>query len=172
MYNLHRQVIVKRLEQVLITFFVLAALFLVVVYVADPSIYTKTLLLEPSPADRYPLPVMLFLAGILVFIAFVILGVVRHWRWLFWVLLVAFGFMILEVPATILQLIGVVPSLFPVWYSLCRMGVSVIAVIIAVWMIQIYRQYGVWAMGKKKKGDLDRADHGVRIASERRSTGN
>jgi hypothetical protein len=39
-------------------------------------------------------------------------------------------------------------------------------------MIQIYRQYGVWAMGKKKKGDLDRADHGVRIASERRSTGN
>jgi len=27
-------------------------------------------------------------------------------------------------------------------------------------------------MGKKKKGDLDRADHGVRIASERRSTGN
>ena len=79
MYDLHRQVIVKRLQQVLITFFVLAALFLVVVYVADPSIYTKTLLLEPSPADRYPLPVMLFLLGILVFIAFVILGVVRHW---------------------------------------------------------------------------------------------
>jgi predicted MFS family arabinose efflux permease len=154
MYDLHRQVIVKRLEQALITFFVLAALFLVAVFVADPSIYTKTLLLEPSPADRYPLPVTLFLLGILVFIAVVILGVVRHWRWLFWVLLVAFGFMVLEVPATILQLIGVVPSLFPVWYSLCRMGVSVIAVIIAVWMIQIYRQYGVWAMGKKKKYPL------------------
>src|SRR5258707_13028248 len=154
MYDLHRQVIVKRLQQVLITFFVLAALFLVVVYVADPSIYTKTLLLEPSPADRYSLPVTLFLLCILVFIAVGILGVVRHWRWLFWVLLVAFGFMVLEVPATILQLIGVVPSLFPVWYSLCRMGVSVIAVIIAVWMIQIYRRYRVWVLGSEKKGDL------------------
>src|SRR5260221_14753162 len=123
MYDLHRQVIVKRLQQVLITFFMLAALFLVVVYVADPSIYTKTLLLEPSPADRYPLPVRLFLLGILVFIAVGNLGVVRHWRWLFCVLLVSFGFMALDVPATILQLLGVVPILFPLWYSLSRMGV-------------------------------------------------
>jgi hypothetical protein len=64
--------------------------------------------------------------------------------------------MILEVPATILQLTGVVPSLFPVWYSLCRMGVSTIAVGIAVWMIHIYQHYGVWAMGGRRKQALNR----------------
>ena len=140
----------RRLERILLAFFLLATLFLLVVYFAAPSIYTNTLLLEPSPTDRYPFPATLFLVGILVFIAVLIVGVVQHWRWLFWLLLVAFGFMILEIPATILQLTGVVPSLFPVWYSLCRMSVAIIAVVIAVWMIHIYRHYGVWAMGKRK----------------------
>ena len=52
--------------------------------------------------------------------------------------------------ATILQLAGVLPNLFPVWYSLCRMGVAIIAVLIATWMARIYWHHGVWAMGKKK----------------------
>jgi hypothetical protein len=146
-----QQVLVRRLERILIAFFLLATLFLLVVYFAAPSIYTEMLLLQPSPTDRYPLPVTLFLVAILVFIAVLIVGVVRHWRWLFWLLLVAFGFSILQIPATILQLTGVIPDNLPVWYSLCRMGVAIIEGAIAVWMAQIYRHYGVWAMGKKKK---------------------
>jgi hypothetical protein len=51
---------------------------------------------------------------------------------LFWLLLVASGFMVLEIPATISQLTGVLPILFPVWYSLCRMGVDLIRVGITV----------------------------------------
>jgi hypothetical protein len=150
----HQQLLVRRLERLLLAFFLLAALFLLAVYVAAPSIYAQTLLLQPSPTDRYPFPVTLFLVVILVFIAVLIVGVMRHWRWVFWLLLVAFGCMILEIPATILQLTGVLPSIFPVWYSLCRMGVAMIAVVIAVWMGQIYRHYGVWAMGKTKKTRL------------------
>jgi uncharacterized membrane protein YidH (DUF202 family) len=87
----------------------------------------------------------------LVFIAVVILGVVRHWRWLFWLLLLAFGFSILDIPATLFQLTGVIPGRLPLWYSLYRIGVAIIEVGIAVWMIQIYRQYGVWAMKRKKE---------------------
>lgn len=152
MHDLHQQVVGRRLEQVLITFFVLAALFAVVVYIAAPSIYTKALLLAPSPNDPYPLPATMFLVALLACISVTIVGVLRHWHWLFWLLLVAFGCMILEIPATILQLTGVIPNLFPfpVWYSLCRMGVSIIAVVIAVWMISIYQHYGVWALGKKQ----------------------
>jgi len=93
----------------------------------------------------------LFLAALLVFISVLTVGVVRHWRWLFWLLLVAFGFSILQIPATILQLVGVVPNPNPTWYSLCRMGVALIEVAIAVWMIQIYRHHGVWARGRKKE---------------------
>jgi len=153
MNDRYQQVLLHRLERVLITLFLLLALFVVAVYAAAPSIYTN--MLTPSTTDRYPLPATLFLVALLVFIAVLIVGVVRHWRWLFWLLLVAFSFMILEIPATILQLTGVVPSLFPVWYSLLRMGVSIITFVIAVWMIYIYRQYGVWAMGRKKKVSLE-----------------
>ncbi|MDQ6643511.1 MAG: hypothetical protein M3Y76_03600 [Chloroflexota bacterium] len=92
------------------------------------------------------------MVGILVFIAILIIGVIRHWRWLFWLILSAFGFSILQIPATILQLTGVIPDNLPVWYSLYRMGIALFQAVIAVWMVQIYRQYGVWAMGKRKTG--------------------
>jgi len=137
-----------RLKIVLAAFFVFAVLFALTVYIADPSIYAKTLPLQPTPTGQVLMT--LFLVAIVGFIAVLCLGVVRHWRWVFWLVLVAFGASTLEIPATILQLVGVVPHLFPVWYSLVRMGVAVIQVAIAVWMLQIYRRYGVWAMGKKK----------------------
>src|SRR5947209_16686359 len=143
--DMHRRILARRLARILIAFFLMATLFLLVVYFAAPSIYTDTLMLRSSPADRYPLPATLFLVGIVVFIIILIVGVLRKWRWLFWLLLVAFGFMILEIPATFLQLAGVLPNLYPMWYSLCRMGVAVIAFAIGVWMFQFYRRYGVWA---------------------------
>src|SRR5260370_35606237 len=125
-------VLSRRLEGILIAFFLVAALFLLVVYFADPSIYANTLLLKPSLTDRYPLPVTLFLVAILVFIAVLIVGVLRHWRWLFWLVLIAFGFSILQIPATIFQFTGFVPDILPVWYSLSRLGVDLIHVGIAI----------------------------------------
>lgn len=152
---LHQPMLVRRLEQVLIAFFVLAALSLVGVYVAVPSMYASTLLLTPSLTDRYPFSATLFLSLILVFIAVLIVGTVRHWRWLFWLVLIAFSFSILEIPATLLQLAGLFPGRFPLWYSLYRMSVALIEGGIAVWMFQIYRKYGVWAMGKKANTDAE-----------------
>jgi hypothetical protein len=151
MNDLHQKVIAQRLETVLIAFFVLAALSILAVYFADPTIYTKTLMLEPSTTDRYPLPSTMFLVAILVFIAVLIFGVMHHWRWLFWPLLIANSFSILEVPATILQLTGVIPDPYPVWYSLYRMGIALIQVAIAFCMVRIHYHYGIWAMGRKKK---------------------
>ena len=119
---------VQRLEAVIIAFFVLAALSVLVVYVVDPSVYAKVLKLEPSTTDRYPFASTLFLVALLIFIAILIFGVTKHWRWLFWLLLIANGFSILEVPATILQFTGVIPDPYPVWYSLYRMGIAVIQV--------------------------------------------
>jgi hypothetical protein len=147
----HQTTVQRRLEQMLIAFFVVCALFAVVVYIVAPSIYTTALKLAPTATDRYPLPTTLFLVALLGFMAVVIYGIVHHWRWLFWLLLLAFGFSILEVPTTILQLMGSLPDTFsfPAWYSLSRMGVALLEVALAVWMAQIYRHYGVWAMGKK-----------------------
>ena len=154
MNDLHQKLTVQRLSAVIIAFFVLAALSALAVYLADPTIYTKVLMLESTTADRYPLPGTLFLMALLIFITVLIVGVLRHWRWLFWLLLVANSFSILEVPATILQLNGVIPNPYPAWYSLYRMGVAVIQVGIAIWMIRILYQYGVWGMGRKKHENM------------------
>jgi hypothetical protein len=108
-------------------------------------------MLESNTVDRYPLPETLFLVALLILITVLIVGVLRHWRWLFWLLLLANSFSILEVPATILQLNGVIPNPYPTWYSLYRMGAALIQVGIAIWMIRIYYQYGVWGLGKKKQ---------------------
>ncbi len=99
-----------RLEMAVIAFFILAALSLLVVYVASPSIYVQSLSLTSSPADRYPVPVTLFLVGVLAVIALLILGVVRHWRWLFWLILIAWTSSIIQIPVEGLQLLGVFPN--------------------------------------------------------------
>jgi ABC-type Fe3+-siderophore transport system permease subunit len=150
MNEIHYEMLMqKRLKQVLTAFFVGCALFVVVVYAVAPSIYVTALTLPASPTERYPLYVTLFLLALLAFIAVMIVGVVRHWRWLFWLLLLAFGFSILELPATVLQLTGVIPDSYPVWYSLSRLGVALLQSGIAIWMFQVYRRYGVWALGKR-----------------------
>ena len=149
MRNAHQKATIQPLEKILITFFVLVALSLVIVYSIEPSVYMEMLNLQPSLAGRYSLAVTVFIVAILGLIAFVITGVLRHWRWLFWLLLLAFGAAVLDIPTTILQLTGVVPTTFPLWYSLFRMGIACIQVVIAVWMVRIYRRDGVWAMGKK-----------------------
>jgi hypothetical protein len=141
----------RRLQWMLLAFFCLSALVLVVVYVAAPSIYTNTLSLMPSPTGHSPVAATLLLVSVGGFLAIVMMGVLRRWRWVFWFVLVATGSMILDIPATLLQVTGILPSLFPLWYSLCRMGASLIAVGIFVWMLQIYRRHGVWAMGRQAK---------------------
>jgi hypothetical protein len=138
------------LEMGMIAFFILAALSLLVVYVASPAIYAQSLSLTSSPADRYPVPVTLFLVGILALITLLILGVVRHWRWVFWLMLVAFASSALQIPVTLLQIADVLPSSDPLWYSLFRIGGAVVELALAVWMIHIYRHEGVWALGKKR----------------------
>ena len=140
------------LEMGLIAFFILVVLSLLVVYLADPAIYAQSLSLTSSPAERYPVPVTLSLVGILVLITLLILGIMRHWRWLFWLILLAFTSSVIQIPVDGLQLLGTLPNPYPVWYSLFRGGVGFIELSFAFWMIQTYRHQGIWAMGKAKNG--------------------
>lgn len=147
----------RNLERVIIAFFTLVALSLVVVYITDPSIYTSTLLLAPSATDRYSWSATLFILAILAFLVVLVVGVMHHWRWLFWLLLLAFGSSILEIPATLLQWANLLPAFpgpFPLWYSLYRVGIALAEAGIAVWMFQVYRQSGTWGLktaGENKK---------------------
>lgn len=145
----------RQLEWVLLAFFALVALSIVAVCVGDPSLGGEILSLPPSAASSYPLFATLFLAGVLGLIAVLIVGVRRHWRWVFWLILLAFSAAVLDILVTLLQLAGVqlpgvLTSPYPVWYILYRMGIACLQVGIAVWMWRIFLQHGTWAQGRKK----------------------
>ncbi len=137
------------LQRVLIVFFVGVTGFLLVVYAADPAIYVQVLLRKVSPDDSHPLAATAFLVAILVLVSFLVVGLFRRWRWLFWGILAAFVAEVIALPIDVLQLAGLLPLDYPVWYEACRLGVSCVQLGIGVWMIALYRRYGVWAMGSR-----------------------
>jgi pimeloyl-ACP methyl ester carboxylesterase len=155
----------------MLAFFILAALSLLVVYLADPAIYAQSLSLTSSPTDRYPVPVTLFLVGVLALLTLLSVGVVRHWRWLFWLILIAFTGAVIQIPVEGLLLLGVFPNPSPAWYSLFRGGVGFMELGFAFWMIQTYRHQGVWAMGWEKTEQMSHLVQTKRGLIEYRSVG-
>ena len=147
--NTHQKVPLQRLEKSLITFYGLLLLNLLIIFAVQPSIYTTTLPPGLATTERYPLPAILFLIALVAFISILLYGVVHHWRWLFWLILVAFAGAVIQIPVEILQLTGVLANPYPVWYGLFRAGVGVLELGFAIWMIQTYRQHGVWGMRRK-----------------------
>jgi hypothetical protein len=83
-------------------------------------------------------------ARLLAFLTVLAAGVVRRWRWTFWLLAVAFLAGVLRVPASLLQLLGVVAS-SPTWYLLFQALVGVLQFAIGLAMLRGYRRAGTWA---------------------------
>ena len=132
----------NRTQQLVLGFFIFAWVALVVILVAAPGTYEQALRL---PGGERELPTLAFLAAISVFLVLLGVGVVRRWRWTFWLVLVALligG--VLRVPASILQLSGVLPADFPGWYVLLQSLIGVVQVGIGVLMLVGYRRAGAW----------------------------
>jgi hypothetical protein len=72
------------------------------------------------------------------------IGVVRRWRWTFWLVLVAFLAGVLRVPVAILQLTGVLAADGPRWYVVFQGLLGVLQVAIGLAMAAGYRRAGTW----------------------------
>jgi hypothetical protein len=71
-------------------------------------------------------------------------GIVRGWRWLFWLILMAFLAGILRVPVAALELAGKIPQQGPAWYVVLTAIVGLFQFVIALTMAAGYRRLGVW----------------------------
>jgi hypothetical protein len=71
-------------------------------------------------------------------------GIVRGWRWLFWLILIAFLAGILRVPAAALEFAGKIPQQGPAWYVVLTAIVGMIQFVIALTMAAAYHRSGVW----------------------------
>lgn len=138
----------RALQRAIIAFFSLAVITFIVIYLVAPDIYVQTLLLNASSSDARPLAINLFFVAIIVFVAALAYGVLRGWRWVFWVAMLAFLASVLEIPAGILQLVGVIPIQQPTWYVLLRMATGVVEFALGLWMLRVWRACGVWAQGR------------------------
>jgi hypothetical protein len=113
-----------------------------VILAASLAVYEQLLRL---PGSERRVPTLAFLAALFAFLVVLGVGVVRRWRWTFWLVLVAFligG--VLRVPASILQIRGILPSGFPDWYLLLQALIGVVQVVIGILMVVGYRRDGVW----------------------------
>ena len=77
---------VNRTQALALGFFLVALVSLLLILVAAPEVYEQALRL---PGDRGVVEISV-LAALTGFIALLAVGVVRRWRWLFWLILVAY----------------------------------------------------------------------------------
>ena len=131
----------NRTQQLVLGFFVFAWIALVVILVVAPEVYEEALQL---PAGERELSAAGFLAAISGFLMLLGVGVVRRWRWTFWLVLVAFILGVLRVPASALQLVGVLPAAYPAWYVLLQAFLGLVQFGIGLAMLAGYRRVGVW----------------------------
>jgi hypothetical protein len=71
-------------------------------------------------------------------------GVLRRWRWTFWLILVAFLSGVLRLPVAILQLVDVLPASTPTWYVVFQGLIGLAQFAIGLAMLGGYRRTGAW----------------------------
>ena len=132
---------VNRTQALVLGFFLMVLTSLVVILAAAPDIYNQALRL-PSNSPRWM--ALTLLAGLGVFIGLLAVGVLRCWRWTFWVILVAFLAGVLRVPVAGLQLTGVLAADGPTWYVVFQGLLGVLQFAIGLAMVAGYRRAGIW----------------------------
>jgi hypothetical protein len=92
------------------------------------------------------------LAGLSGLIGFLAIGVVRRWRWTYWLILVAFLFGVLRVPAAVLQFTGILATNTPTWYVTFQALLGVVQFGIGLVMVVGYRRSGAWGRSERCRG--------------------
>jgi hypothetical protein len=85
-----------------------------------------------------------FIAALTALIALLSVGVIGRWRWLFWLVLLAFLAGVLRVPASVLELLGLLSRTGPTWYILFQALIGIVQFAIGLALIKGYRKGGVW----------------------------
>jgi len=133
-------VTINRTQALVLGFFVVVWVSLVVLFAVAPEVYYRAMKLSSAGTG------LLFLGGLSAFIALLVVGVLRRWRWTFWLIALAFLFGVLRIPASVLALAGVLPADGPTWYVLYQGFLGLVQFAIALLMLVGYRRAGTWGV--------------------------
>lgn len=133
---------INRTQGLVLAFFLLAWAAVITILAVAPQAYDQTLRRVPVSLR---VAEAIFIVALSALIGVISFGVVRRWRWIFWVILAVFFLGILRVPVTALQLTGHIAASSPTWYIVLQTVAAVIQFAIALTMLAGYRRSGVWA---------------------------
>jgi len=132
---------VNRTQAVVLGFGVAVWLTSIVLLVVAPDVLLSV---SQPPTGGSRVPGLAFLVALTAFLGLLGIGVVRRWRWLFWLILVAFLAGILRLPASALALAGMLPKAGPGWYQLLQVAIGLVQFGIGLAMLSGLRSSGVW----------------------------
>jgi threonine/homoserine/homoserine lactone efflux protein len=132
---------ITRVQALVLAFFLMAWISLVAILVAAPEVYERRLRSLPGAQRIVEIVFVVALTAIIVLLS---IGVLRRWRWTFWLILIAFLFGVLRIPVAVLQLSGQMTPDGPPWFVILQGVIGVVQVLIALAMILGYRRSGVW----------------------------
>ena len=130
----------NRTQTLVLAFFLVVVISVIAIRAAAPDVYDQAFRLPPG--DRRLETI--FVAALVAFIVLLAIGVLRRWRWMFWLIMVAFLAGVLRVPVVILQLKGLLAADVPTWYLLFQGLLGVVQFAIGLAMVAGYRRAGVW----------------------------
>jgi hypothetical protein len=132
---------INRTQILVLGFFVSVYVLLVIILALSSEVREVTL--RRLPGAGWP-TVVAFLLALLGFLSLLAIGVLQRWRWVFWLVLVAFAAGVIRVPVAALQLSGRMAPEGPDWYVTAQGVIGVIQVAIATAMFAGYRRAGPW----------------------------
>jgi hypothetical protein len=133
--------VINGVQALVLGFLLVAWTSLIAILLAAPEVYEQRLRSLPGPQHVVDI---IFVAALTAFIVLLSIGVVRRWRWMFWLILIAFLFGVLRIPVAVLQLSGRMTPDGPPWYIVMQGVIGVLQVLIGLTMIFGYRRSGIW----------------------------
>lgn len=131
----------NRTQVLVLAFFAASLVAVVAILALAPDVFDQAL---KSPfADRLLVEVA-FVVALSLFLVILGIGVVRKWRRMFWLTLLAFLAGVLRLAASVLELAGSIPLQGPAWYVVFQGAIGVVQFAIGMAMVAGYRHGGAW----------------------------
>ncbi len=129
--------VINRTQGLVLSFFLLTWAASITIVVVAPHVYDQALMRAPGSLGAAQ---AMFVVALSALLGVASAGVVRRWRWLFWLVLAVFFLGLLRVPVAVLRLSGQLAA-----GSLALQGaVGVIQFTIALAMLTGCRRSGIW----------------------------
>src|SRR5262245_31063024 len=132
---------VNRTQATVLGFFAAAWVALVLLLFTAPEVYDTALPVDP---DRRAVARLALVGGVLVLLLVLGVGVLRRWRWMFWLVTVAFLAGALRTPASVAELVGLLPLRGPAWYAALQGVLGLVQLGIGLLLVRGSRRGGAW----------------------------